>query len=84
MIGSTTGIQTHLVLSMEAKMLSELLIKEDCFHELPCFFLSHDSAAIPAATLEFAMMCLRNALLLLPEDPLDVGPPRTEEQTENR
>ncbi|XP_050395792.1 CCR4-NOT transcription complex subunit 10 isoform X1 [Patella vulgata] len=32
---------------------------------------SSGSSAIPAPTYEFASLCLRNALFLLPEDPLD-------------
>lgn len=34
-----------------------------------------ESSAIPAVTLEFASMCLKNALLLLPEDPVNKQPP---------
>ncbi|XP_066441839.1 CCR4-NOT transcription complex subunit 10 [Eleutherodactylus coqui] len=32
-----------------------------------------ESSAIPVASMEFAAICLRNALLLLPEDQQDVG-----------
>ena len=39
---------------------------------------------MPGCTLEFAALCLRNALMLLPEDPLDVVPPTGDEQSENR
>ena len=43
---------------------------------------SPGTPAIPAANLEFAALCLRNALFLLPEDPLtaETVPP---EDTEN-
>ncbi|XP_064599007.1 CCR4-NOT transcription complex subunit 10-like [Liolophura sinensis] len=40
------------------------------------------SAAIPMATLEFAALCLRNALALLPDDPATVVPVSPDEQTE--
>lgn len=40
---------------------------------------SPGTPAIPAATLEFGALCLRNALMLLPEDPLNVEPIQTED-----
>ena len=35
--------------------------------------------AMPGTTLEFAALCLRNALALLPEDPLESTPPPAED-----
>jgi CCR4-NOT transcription complex subunit 10 len=41
-----------------------------------------ESSAIPVCTLEFASLCLKNALLLLPEDPLDNLPSTSEDGQE--
>jgi len=38
-----------------------------------------DLPIVPAATLEFASLCLKNSLVLLPEDPLDATPPSGED-----
>jgi hypothetical protein len=51
-------------------------------HSMLCF--SVDSSVLPAATLEFGSLCLRNALMLLPEDPtLRKSPKRTTESDQN-
>lgn len=39
-------------------------------HTLILFLFFSNNPAIPAPSIEFASLCLRNALLLLPEDPL--------------
>lgn len=43
------------------------------------FSHSPGTPAIPAAAIEFGSLCLRNALLLLPDDPLDVENIQTED-----
>lgn len=40
-----------------------------------CVFSEGQSAAIPVASMEFAAICLRNALLLLPEHQQHEGKP---------
>ena len=39
------------------------------------FIFRTDSPTTPGLTLEYASLCLKNALSLLPEDPLDAAPP---------
>lgn len=44
-----------------------------CLAALSCLGSEGQSAAIPVASMEFAAICLRNALLLLPEhQPQDI------------
>ncbi|ESO98211.1 hypothetical protein LOTGIDRAFT_114420 [Lottia gigantea] len=43
---------------------------------------SSGNSAIPAPTIEFASLCIRNALFLLPDDPLDKDPLPTSDQSD--
>ncbi|XP_074644755.1 CCR4-NOT transcription complex subunit 10-like [Tubulanus polymorphus] len=43
--------------------------------------MSTDSAAIPGTTIEFASLCLQNALLNIPDDPINAVPTDNENDT---
>ena len=45
---------------------------------------NNPAAAVPALSMEFASMCLSNALLLLPPDPLDATEVTTTEDGDTR
>lgn len=45
---------------------------------------SNRSAVFPTTSMGFASLCLRNALALLPEDPLDIPPAPADESSDTR
>ncbi|KAK2146588.1 hypothetical protein LSH36_595g00023 [Paralvinella palmiformis] len=56
----------------------KLILGSGLRHETLC----SESAVIPAPTLEFGSLCLRNALMLLPEDPVLRKSPKRNSDTE--
>ena len=67
--------------SLSLLLLSVVKNSQRCLFVLPS---NNPAAAVPALSMEFAFMCLSNALLLLPPDPLDATEVTTTEDGDTR